>query len=84
MVFVRACRGRGLIWFAGVSYLLVAMLDLAADGGRESALLYGPIGFAVTFPILILSGKLIAAILNRLLALRNGICSVIIVAPALG
>ncbi|WP_165075821.1 hypothetical protein [Paludisphaera rhizosphaerae] len=66
----------------GVCYLAVIMLNLGSDGGQESALFYGPIGFLVTFPILILIGKLVAACLGKLATLSTSSRRAIVVVPA--
>ena len=72
-----------LIGLVGAAYFAALVFALAADGGREAALFFGTSGFVVSFPILLLLGRLVAAALNKVRALGSGARLAVIVAPAL-
>lgn len=67
----------GILYFAALFY------DIEADGGWEAALFFGIGGFAITFPLLLLLGKLTGALLNRFRKLGKGARLALNVAPAL-
>ena len=56
---------RLVIGFVGVAYLAALYFDIGVDGGREAALFFGTLGFAISFPILLLLGKLVAGIVGK-------------------
>ena len=74
---------RALIGVVGAVYFAALLFDMATDGGREAAMFFGTIGFTISFPILLLLGRLSATVLNKFWSLGSGARLVITVAPAL-
>jgi hypothetical protein len=71
-----------VIGVVGAVYLAALYFDIGVDGGREAALFFGTTGFAITFPILLLVGKLVAAVVGKRRKLGADVRTAVIVAPA--
>jgi len=73
---------RIVIGVVGAVYFAALCFDIGAEGGRDAALFYGITGFAITFPILLLLGKFVAAVVGKIRILKAGARIAVIVAPA--
>jgi hypothetical protein len=71
------------IGIVGAVYLAALYFDIEADGGREAALFFGTAGFVISFPILLLLGKLVAAVVGKGRKLGADARTALIAAPAL-
>lgn len=76
-------RRSALIGVVGIAYFAALFFNMETDGGREAALFFGTIGFAFSYPILLLLGRLLAAVLKRIRPLGNHVRVAITVAPAM-
>jgi hypothetical protein len=74
---------RAVIGVVGAVYLAALYFDIGVDGGREAALFFGTTGFAITFPILLLVGKLMGAVVGKRRNLGADARTAVIVAPAI-
>lgn len=72
---------RAVIVFVGALYLAATYFDINADGGWEAALFLGTPGFAITFPILLLIGKLVGVVVGKRRKLGAEARTALIVAP---
>src|SRR5262245_52198968 len=61
---------RIVVGVVGAVYFAALGFDIGADGGRDAALFYGITGFAITFPILLLLGKFVAAVVGKIRILK--------------
>jgi hypothetical protein len=68
---------------AAVVYFVALFFAVEADGGRDAALFYGTFGFALSFPLLLLFGKLVAAVINTVRTLGTGSRVAVSVGPVL-
>jgi hypothetical protein len=69
------------IGVVGAAYFAAVLFDIRADGGREAALFFGIPGFLITFPILLLLGKLMVAAVSKMRMLVAGARTTVILAP---
>lgn len=74
---------RLVIGAVGVVYFAAIFFDIDADGGREPALFFGTVGFAITFPFLLLLGKLVAAVVGKRTKLGAEARIALMIAPAI-
>ena len=73
---------RVVVGVVGAIYFAAIFFDIDADGGREAALFLGTPGFAITFPILLLLGKVMASVVGKRKKLGDDARTALMIAPA--
>lgn len=74
---------RLIIGAVGVVYFAAIFFDIDADGGREAAFIFGTFGFAISYPLLLLLGKLVAAVVGKRTKLGAEARIALMIAPAI-
>jgi hypothetical protein len=70
-----------VIGVAGVVYYAALFFAIEADGGREAAVFFGTLGFAFTFPFLLLFGRIAEVFIHRRRPMSRAMGVAVHVAP---